>query len=226
VASWSSSTSASSRSSRSAATAVRPSAASVPQHPASKRASDSRQRPSNDEGGQCSADGIWTPAASPAAAAIGDFSSSSQQLQQLFIGRISSIRPFDRHRMLGLHRQSVAAFAHPRCALVLEVVTLQLHPRSSQGFSSRFITSLYFADGFDRLHCGLGMTVARISWTWILIASTLHCSVVAQLPAIRPHQLKGLKGRERRVARPYGGSRCGQCVRQRSVEHANARARV
>jgi len=37
------------------------------------------------------------------------------------------------------------------------------------------------------------------------------------LPATRPHKLKLLKGRERKVARAYGGSRCGQCVRQRII---------
>jgi len=37
------------------------------------------------------------------------------------------------------------------------------------------------------------------------------------LPAIRPTALKTLKGRERRVSRAYGGSRCAQCVRQRIV---------
>jgi large subunit ribosomal protein L34e len=38
-----------------------------------------------------------------------------------------------------------------------------------------------------------------------------------QLPAIRPHALKTLKQRERRVSRAYGGSRCAKCVRQRIV---------
>jgi len=37
------------------------------------------------------------------------------------------------------------------------------------------------------------------------------------LPAIRPHQLKLLKKRERTVSRAYGGSRCGKCVRQRII---------
>lgn len=35
------------------------------------------------------------------------------------------------------------------------------------------------------------------------------------LPAIRPHALKALKGRERTISRAYGGSRCAGCVRQR-----------
>jgi large subunit ribosomal protein L34e len=34
---------------------------------------------------------------------------------------------------------------------------------------------------------------------------------------VRPTTLKTLKQRERRVSRAYGGSRCGQCVRQRIV---------
>jgi len=34
---------------------------------------------------------------------------------------------------------------------------------------------------------------------------------------VRPKQLRTLKQRQRKVARPYGGSRCGTCVRNRIV---------
>eukprot|EP00386_Alphamonas_edax_P003718 GDKI01011238.1.p2 GENE.GDKI01011238.1~~GDKI01011238.1.p2 ORF type:complete len:147 (+),score=54.17 GDKI01011238.1:41-442(+) len=41
--------------------------------------------------------------------------------------------------------------------------------------------------------------------------------VLAGIPAMRPFALKHLKHRERTVARPYGGSRCHECVRSRIV---------
>eukprot|EP00178_Gracilaria_changii_P000282 TRINITY_DN10338_c0_g1_i2.p1 TRINITY_DN10338_c0_g1~~TRINITY_DN10338_c0_g1_i2.p1 ORF type:complete len:113 (-),score=17.59 TRINITY_DN10338_c0_g1_i2:56-394(-) len=37
------------------------------------------------------------------------------------------------------------------------------------------------------------------------------------LPAVRPKELRRLKGRQRHVSRAYGGSRCSGCVRQRIV---------
>jgi len=37
------------------------------------------------------------------------------------------------------------------------------------------------------------------------------------IPAIRPKATRTLKQRQRKVARPYGGSRCGKCVRSRIV---------
>jgi len=37
------------------------------------------------------------------------------------------------------------------------------------------------------------------------------------IPAARPKELRHLKQRQRKVARSYGGSRCGTCVRQRIV---------
>jgi len=37
------------------------------------------------------------------------------------------------------------------------------------------------------------------------------------IPNLRPTKYKLLKKRERRVSRPYGGSLCGQCVRERVV---------
>jgi len=37
------------------------------------------------------------------------------------------------------------------------------------------------------------------------------------IPKLRPHLYKLLKKRDRRVSRPYGGSLCGKCVRDRIV---------
>lgn len=37
------------------------------------------------------------------------------------------------------------------------------------------------------------------------------------MSAVRSSALRGLKKRERRVSRAYGGSRCGNCVRARIV---------
>jgi len=37
------------------------------------------------------------------------------------------------------------------------------------------------------------------------------------VPQLRPHLYKLLKKRERRVSRAYGGSICGQCVRERII---------
>jgi large subunit ribosomal protein L34e len=37
------------------------------------------------------------------------------------------------------------------------------------------------------------------------------------MPAVRPKESRGLKKRQRKVARAYGGSRCSTCVRKRIV---------
>jgi ribosomal protein L34E len=39
----------------------------------------------------------------------------------------------------------------------------------------------------------------------------------AQIPALRPSEYQRISKRQKNVSRAYGGSRCGQCVRQRIV---------
>ena len=43
------------------------------------------------------------------------------------------------------------------------------------------------------------------------------CPVVWQIPALRPSEYKRISKRQKNVSRAYGGSRCGNCVRQRIV---------
>ena len=44
------------------------------------------------------------------------------------------------------------------------------------------------------------------------------CGTALQaIPALRPFQLMSMKRTDKSVARPYGGSRCHTCVRQRIV---------
>jgi len=38
-----------------------------------------------------------------------------------------------------------------------------------------------------------------------------------QIPALRPSEYKRISKRQKNVTRPYGGSRCATCVRQRIV---------
>ncbi|KNC99237.1 uncharacterized protein SPPG_05493 [Spizellomyces punctatus DAOM BR117] len=42
-------------------------------------------------------------------------------------------------------------------------------------------------------------------------------SVLSGIPALRPTQYSRLSRRQKSVTRPYGGSRCGICVRSRIV---------
>ena len=40
---------------------------------------------------------------------------------------------------------------------------------------------------------------------------------LAGVKALRPHQYASISKRQKTVTRPYGGSRCGGCVKQRIV---------
>ena len=44
-----------------------------------------------------------------------------------------------------------------------------------------------------------------------------YADVVLQIPALRPRQYATISKRQKSVNRAYGGSRCGDCVKQRYV---------
>ena len=46
---------------------------------------------------------------------------------------------------------------------------------------------------------------------------TTRSPLAWQIPALRPIEYSRISKRQKKVSRAYGGSRCGQCVRQRIV---------